>query len=49
MKVAKASVALSGDSAVAVGSTTKLTTTKKASSRAKITYTSSDETIATVA
>ena len=48
MKVAKASVALSGDSAVAVGSTTKLTTTKKASSRAKITYTSSDETIATV-
>ena len=48
MKVAKASVALSGDSAVAVGSTTKLTTSKKASSRAKITYTSSDETIATV-
>ena len=48
MKVAKASVALSGDSAVAVGSTTKLTTTKKASSRAKIAYTSSDETIATV-
>ena len=48
MKVAKASVALSGDSAVAVGSTTKLTTTKKASSRAKITYTSSDKTIATV-
>ena len=48
MKVAKASVALSGDSAVAVGSTTKLKTTKKASSRAKITYTSSDETIATV-
>ena len=49
LKVAKASVALSGDSAVAVGSTTKLTTTKKASSRAKITYTSSDETVATVA
>ena len=48
MKVAKASVALSGNSAVAVGSTTKLTTTKKASSRAKITYTSNDETIATV-
>ena len=48
MKVAKASVALSGNSAVAVGSTTKLTTTKKASSRAKITYTSSDDTIATV-
>ena len=48
LKVAKASVALSGDSAVAVGSTTKLTTTKKASSRAKITYTSGDETIATV-
>ena len=48
MKVAKASVALSGDSAVAVGSTIKLTTTKKASSRAKITYTSSDKTIATV-
>ena len=49
MKVAKASVALSGDSAVAVGNTTKLTTTKKASSRAKITYTSSDESVATVA
>ena len=48
LKVAKVGVALSGDSAVAVGSTTKLTTTKKASSRAKITYTSSDETIATV-
>ena len=48
MKVAKASVALSGESAVAVGSTTKLTTTKKASSRAKITYTSSDDTIAKV-
>ena len=47
--VAKASVALSGDSAVAVGNTTKLTTTKKASDRAKITYTSSDETVATVA
>ena len=46
--VAKASVALSGDSAVAVGNTTKLTTTKKASDRAKITYTSSDETVATV-
>ena len=49
MKVAKASVALSGESAVAVGSTTKLTTTKKASSRAKIAYTSSDESVATVA
>ena len=49
MKVAKASVALSGDSAVAVGSTTKLTNTKKNSSRAKITYTSSDDSIATVA
>ena len=48
LTVAKANVALSVDSAVAVGSTTKLTTTKKASSRAKITYTSSDETIATV-
>ena len=48
MKVAKASVALSGDSAVAVGSTTKLTNTKKNSSRAKITYTSSDDTIAKV-
>ena len=48
LKVAKVGVALSGDSVVAVGSTTKLTTTKKASSRAKITYTSSDETIATV-
>ena len=49
MKVAKASVALSGNSAVAVGSTTKLTNTKKNSSRAKITYTSSDDSIATVA
>ncbi len=49
MKVAKASVALSGDSVVAVGSTTKLTNTKKNSSRAKITYISSDDSIATVA
>ena len=49
LKVAKASVALSGDSAVAIGSTTKLTNTKKNSSRAKITYTSSDDSIATVA
>ena len=49
LKVAKASVALSGESAVAIGSTTKLTTTKKASSRAKIAYTSSDESVATVA
>ena len=49
MKVAKASVALSGDSVVAIGSTTKLTNTKKNSSRAKITYTSSDDSIATVA
>ena len=49
MKVAKASVALSGESAVAIGSTTKLTNTKKNSSRAKITYTSSDDSIATVA
>ena len=48
MKVAKVGVALSGDSVVAVGSTTKLTNTKKNSSRAKITYTSSDDTIATV-
>ena len=48
LKVAKASVALSGESAVAVGSTTKLTTTKKASDRAKIVYTSSDETVAKV-
>ena len=48
MKVAKVGVALSGDSVVAVGSTTKLTNTKKNSSRAKITYTSSDKTIATV-
>ena len=48
MKVAKANVALSGESAVAVGDTTALTTTKKASDRAKITYTSSDDTIATV-
>ena len=49
LKVAKVSVALSGESAVAVGSTTKLTNTKKNSSRAKITYTSSDDSIATVA
>ena len=49
MKVAKVGVALSGESAVAVGSTTKLTNTKKNSSRAKITYTSSDDSIATVA
>ena len=48
MKVVKASVALSGESAVAVGDTTALTTTKKASDRATITYTSSDDTIATV-
>ena len=39
LKVAKASVALSGASEVKVGSTTKLTTTKKASDRAKITST----------
>ena len=49
MKVAKVGVALSGDSVVAIGSTTKLTNTKKNSSRAKITYTSSDDSIATVA
>ena len=49
MKVAKVGVALSGNSVVAVGSTTKLTNTKKNSSRAKITYTSSDDSIATVA
>ena len=49
MKVAKVGVALSGESAVAIGSTTKLTNTKKNSSRAKITYTSSDDSIATVA
>ena len=49
MKVAKVGVALSGDSVVAVGSTTKLTNTKKNSSRAKITYTSNDDSIATVA
>jgi len=48
MKVAKASVALSGESAVAVGSTIKLTPTKKASDRATITYTSSDDAIAKV-
>ena len=48
MKVAKASVALSGDSVVAVGDTAALTTTKKASSRATITYISSDDTVATV-
>ena len=39
MKVAKVGVALSGNSVVAIGSTTKLTNTKKNSSRAKITYT----------
>ena len=49
MRVAKVGVALSGDSVVAIGSTTKLTNTKKNSSRAKITYTSSDDSIATVA
>ena len=48
MKVAKVGVALSGNSVVAIGSTTKLTNTKKNSSRAKITYTSSDDTIAKV-
>ena len=48
MRVAKVGVALSGESVVAVGSTTKLTNTKKNSSRAKITYTSSDDTIAKV-
>ena len=49
LKVAKVGVALSGDSVVAIGSTTKLTNTKKNSSRAKITYTSNDDSIATVA
>ena len=49
LKVAKVGVALSGDPVVAIGSTTKLTNTKKNSSRAKITYTSSDDSIATVA
>ena len=49
MRVAKVGVALSGDSVVAIGNTTKLTNTKKNSSRAKITYTSSDDSIATVA
>ena len=49
LKVAKVGVTLSGDSVVAIGSTTKLTNTKKNSSRAKITYTSSDDSIATVA
>ena len=48
LKVAKVGVALSGNSVVAIGSTTKLTNTKKNSSRAKITYTSSDDTIAKV-
>ena len=48
LTVAKPSIALSGDSTVAVGSTTKLTTTKKASKRATIAYTSSDDSIATV-
>ena len=49
LKVAKVGVALSGDSEVAIGNTTKFTNTKKNSSRAKITYTSSDDSIATVA
>ena len=49
MRVAKVGVALSGESVVAIGNTTKLTNTKKNSSRAKITYTSSDDSIATVA
>ena len=49
LRVAKVGVALSGDSVVAIGNTTKLTNTKKNSSRAKITYTSSDDSIATVA
>ena len=49
LKVAKVGVALSGDSVVAIGNTTKLTNTKKNSSRAKITYTSGDDSIATVA
>ena len=49
LKVAKVGVTLSGDSVVAIGNTTKLTNTKKNSSRAKITYTSSDDSIATVA
>ena len=49
LKVAKVGVALSGESVVAIGNTTKLTNTKKNSSRAKITYTSSDDSIATVA
>ena len=49
LKVAKVGVALSGDSVVAIGNTTKLTNTKKNSSRAKITYTSSNDSIATVA
>ena len=40
---------ISGDSVVAIGNTTKLTNTKKNSSRAMITYTSSDDSIATVA
>ena len=48
LTVAKPSIALSGDSVVAVGDTTTLTTTKKASKRATITYTSSDDSIATV-
>ena len=48
MRVAKVGVALSGESVVAIGNTTKLTNTKKNSSRAKITYTSSDDTIAKV-
>ena len=49
LTVAKPGVTLSGDSVVAVGSTTKLTNTKNNSSRATIAYTSSDDSIATVA
>ena len=48
LTVAKASVALSGESVVAVGDTAALTQTKKASDRATITYKSSDDTIAKV-
>ena len=48
LKVAKASIALSGDSEVAVGNTTTLNAKIVASSRAKVTYTSSDDSIATV-
>ncbi|MGO5048056.1 Ig-like domain-containing protein [Roseburia faecis] len=48
MKVSNSTIALSAESPVAVGGTLKLTETKKASKRATVAYTTSDETIAKV-